>query len=392
MSGAVGTTVRRRVAAGLLAWLAGLGVAVAVAHPEACPVPTAAATLDSVRAAVGWIGANQAPDGAFRYRYDRTTGSVLPGYNIVRHAGTLLALEQARGAGVTAATEVADRALAWAARRETDLDGGRTALTGDTGATALLVTALVEQRRIDGATTAGDAHLRRLGRFLAGTVTSDGAVVARWDLAADRPVTGSRSPYFTGEVLWALARLHAELPTEGWDEPTRRISRYLATERDDAERRFPPVADHWASYAFAEMATWPDAPAGGVLSAAELAYASRQAGLFGIKARVVLQQRPSGLARLTRGPGVLTAGIGTVGEGLGGLWRLARADRDLEVDRATVAERLVCVAGLLVDRQVRSPDPALDGAWFRLGVTQVDDEQHAISALLAAWPVLAERA
>lgn len=381
-------SVRRRVAAGVVAWLAGLGVAVAVAHPESCRAPTTGATVDAVRAAVGWIAANQAADGAFLYRYDRAAGSVLPGYNIVRHAGTLLALEQARGAGVIEATGVADRAFGWAERRETDLAGDRAALTGDTGATALLVTALVEQRRVDGPTAAGDEHLRRHGRFLAGAVTDSGAVVARWDLDADRPVAGSRSPYFTGEVLWALARLHAELPAEGWDEPARRISRYLATQRDDAERRFPPVSDHWASYAFSEMAAWPDAPPDGVLSEAELAYARRQAGLFGVKARLLLQQRPSGIVRLTRGPAPLTAGIGTVGEGLGGLWRLAREDRDLRVDRALVGDRLVCVAGLLVERQVHSTDPALDGAWFRLGITQVDDEQHAISALLAALPVL----
>jgi hypothetical protein len=391
VAGAVATTVRRRVVVGLLAWLAGLGAAVAVAHPESCPAPTTGATTDAVRAAVGWIAANQAADGAFLYRYDRDTSSVLPGYNIVRHAGTLLALEQARGAGVTEATDVAERAFAWAARRETDLDGDRTALTGDTGATALLVAALVERRRIDGPTVAGDEHLRHLGRFLAGAVTDDGAVVARWDLDSDEPIAGSRSPYFTGEVLWALSRLHAELPAEGWDEPARRISRYLATERDDAERRFPPVSDHWGSYAFAEMAAWPDAPTDGVLSEDELAYARRQAGLFGVKARFVLQQRRSGIVRLTRGPGALTAGIGTVGEGLGGVWRLAREDLDLDVDRDVVADRLACVAGVLVERQVHSTDPALDGAWFRLGITQVDDEQHAISALLAALPVLEAR-
>jgi hypothetical protein len=140
------------------------------------------------------------------------------------------------------------------------------------------------------------------------------------------------------------------------------------------------------------MAAWPDAAAQGVLSDGQLAYARRQAGLFGVQTRFESQRRPSGIVRLTRGPFALPAGIGTVGEGLGGVWRLAAADPDLDLDRAVVGERLGCVAGMLVARQSRSDDPRIDGAWFRLGVTQVDDEQHAISALLAALPALEERA
>jgi hypothetical protein len=378
------------VATGVLAWVGALGSALALAHPESCPAPSPEATLTAARAAVGWTATNQAPDGRFLYRYDGDAGVVVPGYNIVRHAGTLLALEQARAAGIDEATPAAERGHQWAASRVTSFDGDRAALTGDTGATALLVVALVERRQVD-PSEVDDDQLRRLGRFLATTVTEDGAVVARWDVAADRPIAGTRSPFFTGEVLWALARLHATFPTEGWDEPTHRVARYLTTRRDDVERRFPPVSDHWGSYALAEMAAWPNAPAQGVLSDDQLAYARRQAGLFGVQTRFESQRRPTGIVRLTRGPFALTAGIGTVGEGLGGVWRLAATDPDLELDHAVVGERLACVAGMLVARQTHSDDPRLDGAWFRLGVTQVDDEQHAISALLAALPALEER-
>jgi hypothetical protein len=378
------------VATGVIAWLGALGSAVALAHPESCPAPTREATLTAASDAVGWIAANQSPDGEFMYRYDRDAAAVLPGYNIVRHAGTLLALEQARGAGIEAATRAADRGIAWATRRLTPLGGHRAALTGDTGATALLVAALVERRQVD-RSDVDDDQLRQLGRFLGSTVTERGAVVARWDLATDRAIAGTRSPFFTGEVMWALARLHATFPDEGWDEPAHRVARYVATERDDVERRFPPVSDHWASYALAEMAAWPDAPPSGVLSDDELSYARRQAGLFGVQTRFESQRRPTGIVRLTRGAVANTAGVGTIGEGLGGAWRLAAADDDLDLDRGVVGDRLGCVAAMLVARQVHSDDPRLDGAWFRDGVTQVDDEQHAISALLAALPLLEER-
>lgn len=385
----MGSTAFRRVGAGVLSWLLGIGVFAAVAHPESCPPPSPVAARAAVVDAVSWIGENQSADGRFLYRYDRRTSSVVPGYVIVRHAGTLLALEQARSHGVAGAAEAADRGTAWALAQLTELEGGRAALTDDVGGTALLVAALVEHRRAADDRT-HDEVLGALGRFLASAVTDDGAVVATWDLAADAPIAGSRSPFFTGEVLLALAMLHTDFPDGGWDHAAARVGRYVATRRDDVERAYPPVSDHWSSYAFAEMATWPGEP-GASLTVAERAYARRQAGLFGVQARFESQRRDAGLARLTRGPVALPAGIGTVGEGLGGVRRLLRAGVDLGVDAGTVDTRLGCVAGLLVERQAHSDHTRVDGAWFRLGFTQVDDQQHALSALLAALPSLEER-
>jgi hypothetical protein len=245
------------------------------------------------------------------------------------------------------------------------------------------VAALVERRRRTG-DHADDELLSELGRFLETTVTGEGAITARWDLDADEPVAGSRSPFFTGEILWALSRLHAEFPDDGWDGPARRVSAYLATERDDVERRLPPVSDHWGAYAWDEISAWPTP-----LTDDELEYAARQAGLFGLQTRYESQRRESGIARLTRGSFALPSGVGTLGEGLGGIHRLAAREPRLEVDRDDVDQRLACVAGMLTARQTHSDDPALDGAWFRGDdTTQIDDQQHAVSALLAAIPVL----
>jgi hypothetical protein len=379
----VATTVWGRVGAGLLAWVGGLAVVAAAAHPESCPTVSAAEVWAAAQAGVDWVGANQALDGRFLYRYDRAEHEAQPGYNYVRHAGTLLALEQGAAAGLEGAAETAAAGFAFVEDHLTELPDGRTAFTADTGGTGLLVAALVERRRRTG-DESNDELLQDLGRFLEGTVTDEGAIVARWDLETDEPVADTRSPFFTGEILWALARLHAEFPDGGWDVPARRVSTYLATERDDAERRLPPVSDHWGAYAWDEIAAWP-AP----LTDDELAYAERQAGLFGLQVRYESQRRESGLARLTRGPHALPAGLGTVGEGLGGIRRLAGREPHLDVDHEDLDDRLTCVAGMLTERQTHSDDPRLDGAWFRADdVTQLDDQQHAVSALLAALPVL----
>ena len=65
------TTVRRRVGAGCLAWVLGLGVAAAVAHPRAARGHRPGQRPAAAQAGVDWIGTNQAADGRFLYRYDR---------------------------------------------------------------------------------------------------------------------------------------------------------------------------------------------------------------------------------------------------------------------------------------------------------------------------------
>ena len=75
---------------------------------ESCPSRSADAGPAAVAGAVSTgSAANQAGDGAFLYRYDRDEEAVVPGYSTVRHAGTLLALEQAAAAGVDGAAEAA---------------------------------------------------------------------------------------------------------------------------------------------------------------------------------------------------------------------------------------------------------------------------------------------
>jgi hypothetical protein len=381
----VGDGVGRRVGAGLLAWLGGIVVLVAAAHPEGCPTVTAEEARAAAQAGVDWIVRTQEPDGEFLYRYDRSTGEpdTTLGYNHVRHAGTILALEQAAAAGLDGAESAAASATDWALDRLTELDDDRLAFTDATGGTGLLVNGLVEHRRATG-DESHDDELLAMGRFLQDTVTDQGAITAGWDLDADEPVEGSRSPFFTGEILWALARLHAEFPGEGFDGSALKVSAYLATERDDVERRFPPVSDHWGAYAWDEIAAWPQ-----TLTDEELDYVKRQAGLFSLQVRYESQRRADPPVRWTRGPMAVPAGVGTLGEGLGGIRRLALQTDDLDVDLDAVDERLACVAGMLTERQVRNDDPAEDGAWFRGDdVTQIDDQQHAISALLAAIPVL----
>lgn len=377
----VGTRLGRAAAG----WLLVAGVVSVAVHPEGCRRPDDDELTTGARLAVEWFGNNLRSDGRFVYRYDRDRAVEEPGYNDTRHAGVLWSLWQAEADGIAGAGDIAERGFAYVSSRIRDTVIGPVFGVGQrpgSGATGLLVAALDERRATTGRTDLDDL-LRRLGRTLAGVVGDDGSVSA--DIDVEAGPGSERSPFFTGEVMWALARLHLTFPDEGFDEPARRIRRYLVEDRDRVESPWPPVSDHWGAYAFETMDRWPDPP---VITTQEEEWRSRQLGLFSLQVRYE-SQRQGGVTRLTRGPIALAAGVGTLGEGLGNhLLQLAR-NGDRSADIAPLTDRADCAAALLVDRQVTVADAAGDrepartaGAWFRLGDTQMDDQQHALSALL----------
>ncbi|MGH9117520.1 MAG: hypothetical protein ACRD0A_06480, partial [Acidimicrobiales bacterium] len=389
---------RRRLAgagAGLL--LAVVVVFGLAAPPERCPAVSAAGLRDAAREAVAWFVRNQEPDGQWLYRYDATTDTAYAEYNVIRHGGVLMALYQAAGADLPGALASADRGVEWATDRLAER-GDWTALRSGgelpVGATALLTAGLAERRLVTGDPTHDDL-LRRLGQFLVDQIEPSGAVIASYDLAADRAAAGVYSRYYTGEAYWALTRLHQLFPDEGWGATADLIGAYMAGPRDDVEGYWPPLPDHWAAYGQAETVSFPER-AGVALSDVEADYARRQAGLFGGQVRW-LSQRAGPWGALVRGPFVPRGGgYGVIGEALTGLWLTSAAEPELADARPEIAARARCVAGLAVAAQAdreeaadfAEPDRVL-GAWFRDGETRMDDQQHALSGLLRTIPIVA---
>jgi small neutral amino acid transporter SnatA (MarC family) len=383
--------LRGALLAGLLVVLA-FGVA---APPERCPSVSSAELRSSAAAAVGWFARNQEPDGRWLYEYDRSDDSASAGYNPVRHSGVTMSLYQAAGEGIPGAMGSADRGLAWALDHLTH-EGKWSAVEYngevETGASALLATALVNRRDLTG-DARYDRVLQRLGRFLVLQTEPSGAVSAAYDDEREEPVRGDYSKYFTGEAYMALARLHLAFPGEDWGEAADRIGRYLATERDDAEEHWPPVPDHWAAYGMALTAEFPEREASG-LDGDEVSYARRQAEMFGASTRWVSQQAgPWG--ELVRGGNFPRGGgYGVMDEALTGWWRAARIEPGLAAYEDPLADRASCVAGLALREQSDEDDAAgaerpgrVAGAWFDGDVTRMDDQQHALSGLLMTLPI-----
>jgi small neutral amino acid transporter SnatA (MarC family) len=371
-----------------------------VAPPERCPDVSEDDLRSSATEAVSWFERNQQADGRWLYRYDVDADADLGGYNVVRHAGVTMSLYQAHAAGYDGALRLADRGTRYALDNLVRHRGWAAFEPGtgriSAGATGLLVAGLAERRAATGQRRHDDV-LTDMGRFLLEMVEPRGSVAAAWDPVTEAPVPGEYSPFFTGEIYWALALLHQEFPDQGWDEPARRIGRYLATERDDAEGWFPDISDHWAAYGMSVEATLA-ADGSPPLDEAQVRYAERQSDLAGIQTRWESQRTNGWPNWWLRGRQTLGAGLGTLGESLTGLWLVAATDDRLESLEDPLAARARCVAGMLVDRQVSpddaaaTPDPDRSrGAWFQFGVTQMDDQQHALSAVVLSEPILASQ-
>jgi hypothetical protein len=390
------TPLSRVVRAGATLAVALIFVFGVAAPPERCPTVTTAQLHTSAQAAVDWFARNQHADGSWLYDYNAGTDRAKPEYNVVRHAGAIEGLYQAAAAGLPGALNSADRGTGWARDRLTTRDDWSTLFLGGeipTGATALLVAGLDIRREATG-DRRYDTLLRRLGRFLVAQTERSGAVLALYDPIRERPVPGEYSKYYTGEAYWALARLHLTFPHEGWGKVADRIGAYLATKRDDVEDHFPPIEDHWAAYGLASTVLFPDRGRP-PLTADELHYARSQAKLFGSETRWI-SQRMGPWGALVRGSHEPRGGgYGVMGEGLTGLWRTALRDPRLADLRGPIAERATCMAGLAIDAQsdaaeaAREKNPSrVEGAWFRDDETRMDDQQHALSALLRTQAIV----
>lgn len=378
-------------------WLVGaMFIGGGILQPEHCPAVTVDSLDRSAFAAAEWIERTQHDDGRYLYEWNAEDDTFPDDYNMVRHAGVTMSLYQMAANGDERALETADRGMqwmidnlhrhdGWAALRNPD--GGDLKL----GSSSLMAAGLMLRREATG-DEQYDQLARELGDFLVTMQRDDGSFLNFWSLGDEEPVAGITSKYATGEAFWALAMMHEAFPGEGWDDPTWAVADYLALERDAVEEfKYPPWADQWASYGLSVMANWG-------LEEHHIEYAESLAERFGLLIRSESQRRDSLYSSLTRGPEARAAGMGTWVEGLTSLWILAGEDDRLSHIRDDIAERAVCGAGMLQDRQVEDseaeeyarPDIAR-GAWFDEGVTRMDDQQHAISGLILTQAIIEER-
>ena len=384
-------------AAGVTLGVCAIGIALlrlTVAAPQHCPELTPASLAASASASAGWIEVAQYTDGRYVYEYDATDDSLPDDYNVVRHAGVTMSLYQAAALGDLSRLHAADRGMTWMRDNLIHGDDWVALQNPDTGRVKLgassLMLAGLTQRRLATGDESYDMLMQRLARFLVIMQLPDGAMLNYWDPASGAPDPSVRSRYATGEALWALAQMHRHFPDDGWDEPSWRIADYLALHRDEVEGlSFPPWPDQWAAYSLAEMGDWP-------LKDHHIEYAPRA-----LRTLRLPHPRRGAAQRWGNQRGLPRAALPRRGAGhVGRRAQLALAPlphrrAPWRPSNRNLAERAICGAGILASRQVTSegsaawPSPALAaGAWFRDGVTRMDDQQHALSGLALTQGIL----
>lgn len=389
---------RRWLTTGLLGtlglWAGGaVALRVVLVPPENCPAITVPQALDAATLATGWVERAQNADGTYVYEYNRDNGTISTGYNTVRHAGVTMGLYQyAAQTGLTGTMGAADLGLAWELGHLYERDDWAALQAPDgtieLGATGLMLAGLA-QRRLATNDPRYDSLMHQLANFVLKMQQPDGSFLAFWVASAGAPDPVSRSPYDTGEAFWALTLMQQAFPQEGWEAPARAAADYISDSRDAVEHQdFPPWADQWAAYGLAQMVSWP-------LHENNIRYARTLAERFGFLVRVESGRTDSWLSDALRAQESRGAGMGTWLEALDSLWRIANVDPRMADLKAKIGERAACAAGILAGRQAPAVGSAAGGrdlttgAWFRSGVTRMDDQQHTMSGLLRVGAILA---
>lgn len=243
--------------------------------PPALAAPSLAAHTE---AAASHLHSTIGPDGRLRYRQHAISGQIIEGrYNVLRHAGSLLALAEYHQMHAPRPDQIAAiesafsflRSCCLAPADEDDATGDRLAvwsppaLVGGSrrypvaklGGTGLTLAALAQWRRVQPDAVAV-TEIQALGRHLVSRQRADGGFLSLHAHEAGQHDPKWESLYYPGEAALGLVLLHEHDRAGGWLVPAIDALRYLARQR---EGRGPPPPDHWALMATARLFSQPPA-------------------------------------------------------------------------------------------------------------------------------------
>lgn len=222
-----------------------------------------------IETAASYLHRQIEPDGRFTYRRDGLTGAGIDGrYNVLRHAGSLLALaefhlehpadtEQAiainksfaflRGCCVAAAGTGVEGLAVWS---PPDLVGGsRRYSVAKLGGAGLTLAAMAQWRRMQPESVSLE-EMQGLGRFILSMQVQDGRFRSLHSEPAGQHDPDWVSLYYPGEAALGLVLLFEQDGNRVWLESAIDALRALAREREHSAQ---PPADHWALLATARL-------------------------------------------------------------------------------------------------------------------------------------------
>ena len=223
------------------------------------PDPSADDAVAAATLAGRYLTRAAGPRGRFVYIYRPRTDDAPRGYNILRHAGTIMAMiELHRASRDPDLLAAAERAIGYLLRAirpcPTSPDAAWVVESGvvKLGGNALAILALTEHARATGKRT----HLpimRKLARWIVSVQQPDGRFAVHKVFVSSGRRAAFRSVYYPGEAILALLRLHRIDPNKTWVDAAERNARYLITVRDKKLEDLELPPDHWLLYGLNEL-------------------------------------------------------------------------------------------------------------------------------------------
>lgn len=418
------TSRRGRWAAGLLAFalLASLGCEAppggeeesAKARPKASPPPAGPrAPSRAIQAATAFLASSCDAQGRFAYRLhveepgDQSAGD----YNVLRHAGSLYALDQAwRTHQDPAALAALRRGARYLVEHHLRSVVGKPGLkviasrtgeevtqsTAKLGGAGLGLVALCAARQVDPELVSLE-DLRGLARFVLWAQRPDGSFRAKFFL--ERGAWSSFvSLYYPGEAILGLLRLYSLDPDPAWLMAAAKAAAFLARSRRELPAAKLPH-DHWLLIAGGELLPrWGELKQAPAPLAEVRLHLDRLASLFlAVQAEVAAAGRYPGSFHASGG----VCPSATRVEGLVAYASLRGSPSPEAPARAQLLAGIQLGARFLERAQLLE-DPRLCGSFprgliesseeplRRRGEVRVDFTQHSLSALLGAAKLSAD--
>lgn len=347
----------------------------------------------SIQSAVAYLLRSVDPQGQFAYSYQARTDSVADSYNIVRHAGTVVALSEAsRFLGDAAILPIASRALDHAERQVRTAPGKGSdvlCLVEDSeiklGGNALAVLACLEYDRAAGTASKRDLA-RGLGRYIATLAQENGDFAPHKMKFPTGEAVKFESDFYAGEAVLALMRLHGADPNGGWLPLAEKGADFLIAQ--DAEIPVQDLRhDHWLLYALEEVDR---------ASPAQRWYDHAMRIADAITTSQRFTDRPPDWSGSWRDPPRSTP-VATRAEGLCAAWAMAKRRGDttrLEAIQTALeaAARFQLSTQIFPETAMYLPDPEYATGAFRESLSEfevrIDYIQHNVSALIGLHRIL----
>ena len=215
--------------------------------------------LSQAKLSAGYLVRSVRPDGSFVYRYDLKKNVEEPGYNILRHAGTIFAMADLYGefhdpkmkAGMDRTISFLEKQLVPGFGNDSKSLLVREGAAVKLGGNGLALVALAEYSKATGSKDKREV-MEKLALGILSFQEPSGRFKSKLFYPSGKD-SGFVSEYYPGEALLGLVRLNQLFPDPRWLAAAERGADWLISVRDQGKGLPQLPHDHWLLYALSDL-------------------------------------------------------------------------------------------------------------------------------------------